>query len=104
MIKDIQTSNEYVDALNQAKQLITQSQETFLRSANRISMEVRFNLEKIINENSIKYDWGKSVLENFSKDLLITFPRNTGFSMRNLAYMRQFYNEYNQQSELLSLA
>jgi predicted nuclease of restriction endonuclease-like (RecB) superfamily len=104
MTHDIKTSNEYLHALNKAKQLIAQSQERFLRSANRISMEVRLNLGQIIDENTVKYDWGKSVLEKFSNDLSVTFPGNNGFSARNLAYMRQFYNEYNQHLELLEVA
>lgn len=89
MANDIKTSNEYLGALNQVKQLIAKSQEQFLRTANRISMEVRLNLGQVIDEHSIKYDWGKSVLETFSKDLSRIFPGNTGFSARNLAYMRQ---------------
>lgn len=97
-------TDEYLGVLNQAKQIISQSQEKFLRNANRISMEVRVQLGRIIDENSTKYDWGKSVLENFSKDLSILFPGNTGFSVRNIAYMRQFYNEYNQHTELLNIA
>lgn len=104
MSKNIKSPDGYLDALKQAKQLIIQSQEKFLRTANRISMEVRLNLGKIIDEHTIKHDWGKSVLENFSKDLSIVFPGNTGFSARNLAYMRQFYNEYNQHPELLDIA
>jgi hypothetical protein len=32
-----------------------QSQEKFLRSANRTSMEIRWNLGKIVDENPIKY-------------------------------------------------
>lgn len=98
------TTDAYLNALNEARQLITQAQEQFLRSANRISMEVRISLGRIIDENSVKYDWGKSVIENFSKDLTISFPGNTGFSERNLAYMRQFYSEYKQYPELLALA
>jgi len=101
---NLQTSSAYLSALNQAKQLIIQSQEQFLRSANRISMEVRLSLGRIIDENSVKHDWGKSVLENFSKDLSILFPDSTGFTERNLANMRQFYNEYKQHPELLTLA
>ncbi len=104
MITNIESSNEYLNVLNKAKQLIGEAQERFLRSANRISMEVRFNLGKLIDENSVKYDWGKSILETFSKDLSVLFPGNTGFSIRNLAYMRQFYSEYYKTPELLSLA
>ncbi len=103
MAKNIE-SPEYINVLTHAKQLIINAQEGFLRSANRISMELRINLGKLIDEHSIKYDWGKSVLEKFSKDLLVAFPNNTGFSIRNLAYMRQFYNEYNKYPELLNLS
>lgn len=104
MSQNIATQNEYQNAVSQAKQLINQAQESFLRSANRISMGVRLSLGKIIDENSIKHDWGKSILEQFSKDLLTAFPGNTGFSARNLAYMRQFYNEYKDYPELLDLS
>lgn len=101
---EVQTSEAYLDALNEAKELIIKSQEQFLRSANRISMEVRLNLGRIIAENSIKYNWGKSVLENFSKDLSILFPENISLSGRNLGHMRQFYTEYKQYPELLAIA
>lgn len=104
MKKVEKNADEYSNVLNQARQIITQSQEQFLRSANRVSMEVRLQLGKIIDENSTKYDWGKSVIENFSKDLSMLFPGNTGFSVRNIAYMRQFYNEYNQHQELINIA
>ncbi len=104
MENDIKNSSAYLGALGQAKQLIVQAQEQFLRTANRISLEVRLNLGKIIDEHTIKYDWGNSVLENFSKDLSVIFPGNTGFSARNLAYMRQFYSEYSQYPKLLDIA
>jgi predicted nuclease of restriction endonuclease-like (RecB) superfamily len=104
MAKIKKYTDEYSTVLNQVKQIITQSQEQFLRSANRISMDVRIQLGKIIDENSTKYEWGKAVIENFSKDLTASFPGNTGFSVRNLAYMRQFYNEYNQYAELINIA
>ncbi len=100
----MQISDAYIRALNEAKHLITHSQEKFLRSANRIGMEVRWSLGKIIDENSIKYDWGKATIINFAEDLTISFPDNAGFSERNLLYMRQFYSEYKKQPELLALA
>jgi predicted nuclease of restriction endonuclease-like (RecB) superfamily len=103
-VNDINNTNGYLSALNKAKKLIVESQEQFLRAANRISMEVRLNLGKIIDEHTIKYDWGKGVIDKLAKDLSIQFPGNTGFSTRNLAYMRQFYSEYNLHPELLNIA
>jgi len=101
--KDIQTSKEYINALKQAKQFINTSQERLFKSANHISIEVRLKLGQIIEENSIKHDWGKSVLENFSNDLSSTFPGNIGLSVRNLSYMRRFYSEYKKHPELLKI-
>jgi predicted nuclease of restriction endonuclease-like (RecB) superfamily len=62
------------------------------------------NLGKIIDENSIQYNWGKSTIADFAKDLSISFPNNTGLSRRNIFYMRQFYSEYKNYPELLKLA
>lgn len=104
MKNDAILSNTYSETLSRAKQIIINSQEIFFRSANRLSMEVRINLGKLIDENSERYDWGKSVLEKFSSDLSVEFPHNTGFSTRNLAYMRQFYDEYKSYPDLLELA
>ena len=38
--------------------------------------------------------WGKSVVERLSADLQREFPGVSGFSVQNLWYMRQFYQEY----------
>ena len=39
---DLKISDAYLSALNEAKHLIVHSQEKFLRSANRISMGIRW--------------------------------------------------------------
>ena len=38
--------------------------------------------------------WGKSVVERLANDLQQEFPGVKGFSVQNLWYMRQFYQEY----------
>ena len=48
----------------------------------------------MIVENQTQYGWGKSIVENLSTDLKKEFPGNSGFSVQNLWYMRQFYIEY----------
>jgi len=47
--------------------------------------------------------WGKSVVEKLSKDLQQTFPGLSGFSTQNLWYMRQFYKEYTNSTNLQPL-
>jgi len=41
-----------------------------------------------------KAGWGKSVVEQLSKDIQIEFPGIKGFGTSNLWYMAQFYIEY----------
>jgi len=45
----------------------------------------------------VKEGWGTSVIDRLSKDLRAFFPDQTGFSPRNLAYMRQFAETYDEQ-------
>lgn len=97
-------SSEYHEALENAKQLINQTQATFLSNANRLGIEMRWQLGKLIDKNSRRYDWGRSVIANFAEDLKLAFPENKSFSPRNLTYMRQFYCEYKDKPELAQFA
>jgi predicted nuclease of restriction endonuclease-like (RecB) superfamily len=47
--------------------------------------------------------WGKSVVERLSADLQREFPGVGGFSVQNLWYMRQFYQEYHGSAKLQPL-
>ncbi len=47
--------------------------------------------------------WGKGVVEQFSNDLRAVFPGVSGFSVQNLWYMRQFYQEYSAAPKLQPL-
>jgi predicted nuclease of restriction endonuclease-like (RecB) superfamily len=38
--------------------------------------------------------WGSQVIDNLSKAIKEDFPNSTGFSVRNLKYMRSFAKEY----------
>ena len=50
-----------------------------------------FRLGKILSDN---YKYGNKFIDEVSKDLKIEFPNSTGFSVRNLKYMKKFYLEY----------
>lgn len=84
----------YSEALKQAKGIIYRVQENFLVSANRHGMEIRWQLGKLIDEKSIKHDWGNSVIDKMAEDLNNSFQGNHSFSARQLRNMRQFYCEY----------
>ena len=54
-----------------------------------------WELGKRIYEQQNLLGWGRSVVENLSKDIQKEFPGLQGFSARNIWYMAQFYSEYN---------
>ena len=52
-----------------------------------------YNIGKMLDENS---SWENKFIDNFAMDLKMSFPNLKGFSVRNLKYMKTFYNEYNE--------
>lgn len=50
-----------------------------------------WNIGRVILENS---KWGNKFIDNLSVDLKLEFPEITGFSVRNLKYMRKIAAEY----------
>lgn len=52
-----------------------------------------YNIGKMLDENS---SWENKFIDNFAMDLKMSFPNLRGFSVRNLKYMKTFYNEYNE--------
>ena len=59
----------------------------------------------MIVKNQEKQGWGRSMVENLSKDLKASFPDiKFGFSERNLWNMRQFYLAYDSNEKLQQLA
>jgi predicted nuclease of restriction endonuclease-like (RecB) superfamily len=57
-------------------------------------IELYFDIGKSIIEKQELLGWGKSVVEQMSKDLIDEFGEKSGYSTQNLWYMRQFYNSY----------
>src|SRR5690606_2208154 len=47
-----------------------------------------------ILEKQSKKGWGSKVIDFLASDLANNFPDNSGFSVRNLKYMRAFANTY----------
>ena len=58
---------------------------------------------EIILKKQKKQGWGKSVVEQISKDLQKDYPGNSGYSARNLWDMRRFYARYAKNEKLRQL-
>ena len=77
----------YFDVLENVKKCITSSQYRVMTSANVERNILYWNIGKVILEYS---KWGNKFVENLSKDLKIEYPDSTGYTVRNLNYMKQF--------------
>ena len=59
-----------------------------------------WELGKEITEKQKLSNWGDGFLQQLSIDLMIEFPTIKGFSLRNLKYIRQWFNFWNRKNEI----
>lgn len=79
--------NCYFDVLENIKQYIANARYKVLTTANIEKNVLYWNIGNIILEYS---QWGNKFVENLSKDLKLEYPDATGYTVRNLNYMKQF--------------
>ncbi|MDL2218471.1 PDDEXK nuclease domain-containing protein [Christensenellaceae bacterium OttesenSCG-928-M15] len=86
--------DEYKRLLNDIKQQIQSSQFRAISAVNRELILLYWNIGKLILENQQNEGWGSKFIDNLAADIKLDFPEITGFSVRNLKYMRKFALEY----------
>jgi predicted nuclease of restriction endonuclease-like (RecB) superfamily len=86
--------NQYHSFLKSIKERILKAQYDALKVVNKELIALYWGLGKMIVEKQQTLGWGKSVVENLAIDLQKEFPGLSGFSYRNLWYMRNFYLTY----------
>ena len=84
----------YITALQTLKEKIRTAQIKASLSVNSEMIQLYWEIGKTIVENQSKQGWGTKVIDTLSKDLQNAFPNMNGFSVRNLKYMRLFYETY----------
>ena len=102
MIKNIHKT-EFIDFVKDIKQKILSSQYEALKSVNKELIALYWDIGKSIVEKQELHGWGKSIVENLSKELQKEFVGIKGFSQRNLWNMRIFYVEYRDCQKLQAL-
>lgn len=86
-----------ITIIDEIKKDILNTRNKILTNANKELIAMYFRIGKYISENS-KY--GNSLIDTLSITLKTEFPGATGYSPRNLARMRRFYEEYKDLSNL----
>ncbi|MCQ2050490.1 MAG: PDDEXK nuclease domain-containing protein [Candidatus Saccharibacteria bacterium] len=85
---------EYATFLTEIKERIRSSQYEAMKAVNQQTIALYWEIGRKINEKRESSGWGKSVVENLSKDIQKAFPGIQGFGTSNLWYMAQWYAEY----------
>jgi predicted nuclease of restriction endonuclease-like (RecB) superfamily len=87
-------SNDYLKLLSEVKNKIQSARIQIARAASHEQMNLYWWFGERIVEAQSSFHWGKSVVDQLSKDLRRDTGSNHGFSSRNLWDMRRFYIEY----------
>lgn len=83
--------NSFVKEL---KQKILLSQQQAIKAVNYELVLLYWDIGNSIIINQKQQGWGAKIVENLSSELKKSFPNMSGFSIRNLKYMRQFADTY----------
>lgn len=93
----------YIEFLNNLKIKIKEAQYQAYRSVNKELISLYWYIGKSIIEKQKKLGWGQKIVQRLSRDLQKEFPQNSGFSERNLKYMRKFYLQYKDKPKVQQL-
>lgn len=85
-------------------QIIQKTHIKAYKSLTKHQLTLNFEIGRIIVEGQEKQGWGKSVVDDLSKDINKAIDGVKGYSPQNLWRMRSFYLEYKDSPELLELA
>ena len=84
----------YTDFFQEIKTAIRSERSHAIQQLTRSLILIYWEIGKLIVENQERDGWGKSVVEQLSKDLRKEFSGHSGYSTRNLWDMRRFYTIY----------
>lgn len=83
-------SDEYLKFIEDIKNQIQAQRLSIILNANSGMICLYWNIGKTILEKQQQEGWGTKVIDRMSKDLKDAFPDMSGFSTRNIKYMRKF--------------
>ena len=85
-----ETPEGYINLLEDIKQQVRNDRMKAVLSANSAMVLMYWNIGSIILKEQTEKGWGAKIIDRLSHDLKEAFPDMTGFSPRNLKYMRKF--------------
>lgn len=94
---------DYAGLLHEIKARIQKAQYEALKAVNKELIALYWDIGRLIVERQRGDTWGKAIAEQLAKDLQAAFPGMSGFSRRNIFYMREFYLCYKEQEKVQRL-
>lgn len=98
MSKSLSNEKVYGDLLIKIKQQVRSIQAKAALAVNTSLIQLYWNLGEMIADNQALFEGRNNYVAQLSKDLQLEFPEITGFSVRNLFYVRKFYQFYSASS------
>lgn len=83
-------SDSYLDFIENIKKEVQQQRISVVMRANSSMICMYWNIGQSILKKQKEEGWGTKVIDRISHDLKETFPEMSGFSPRNIKYMRKF--------------
>ena len=85
---------DYPRLLSEIKERIRSAQYEALKAVNKELVGLYWDIGRMIVARQADAEHGSAIAERLSKDLRAEFPGISGFSRRNVFYMREFYLLY----------
>lgn len=92
--KEILTTETYSQLLDHIKNDIQQSQLRAALAVNKELILLHWRIGKALSDKIEREGWGSKIIDTLSHDLARSFPDSSGFSVRNLKYMRKLAETY----------
>ena len=86
--------------IDEVKKDIGKTQLDIMVNANSNIINLYYRIGKVLYDNS---KWGNKFIDRLSFEIKETYPNQKGYSVRNLKYMKTFYNEYKDDVEFVQL-
>ncbi|MDP3360020.1 MAG: PDDEXK nuclease domain-containing protein [Lutibacter sp.] len=92
----------YQQFLSEVVNLVQHHRVVAIQAVQAISNQLYWNIGELIIKRQQEYGWGKSIVEQLSKDLPHHIGTAVSWSPRNLLFMRQIVDEYSNVKQAVS--
>lgn len=92
--KQRQLPEDYTSLLGEVKERVRAAQYQALKAVNKELIGLYWDIGRLIAERQADAEHGAAIAERLAEDLRREFPGVSGYSRRNIFYMRELYQTY----------